>query len=225
MKLLIKFPTRQRPDKFRNTMKLYQSMLSRKNEYEFVISMDEDDATMNTEPMKKFLRNVPHCSFYYGHSKNKIEAINANLEDKKFDVLLLASDDMIPIVRGYDDIILQHMKRHFPEMDGCLHFNDGRQGENLNTLSIMGYYMYKHFGYIYHPDYYSLFCDNEFMVCTQMLGKVHYVPKVIIRHDWTTYTGADPLHYRNETHYRRDQMLFEQRKQLGFPFESVLDRI
>jgi virulence-associated protein VapD len=225
MKFLIKYASRGRPDKFKNTLRLYREHLSRRHAIEFVISLDSDDTTMNCPAIKSLLENTPNCSFYYGNSKNKIEAINSNLDDKEFDILLLASDDMLPVARGYDDIIITLMRQSFPNLDGALHFNDGRQGETLNTLSIMGYNMYKHFGYIYHPDYYSVFCDNEFMDVTRLMKKAVYNPKIIIKHDWTDYTGIDALHLKNESYYSRDKMVFEKRRSLGYPPDSILDRL
>lgn len=69
---------------------------------------------------------------------------------------------MIPCQKGYDNIIAVNMNKYFPNMDGALHFNDGRVGNSLFTLSIMGKKLYDQFGYIYHPDYKYTYCDNEF---------------------------------------------------------------
>jgi hypothetical protein len=187
--------------------------------------MDENDKTMNTPAMRDFLSRIPDCHYFYGNSKNKIEAVNADLAGREFSIVLLASDDQIPVTNGYDAIIVNHMLKNFPNLDGAVHFNDGTRGRDLNTLSILGFNLYKHFGYIYHPDYYSLFCDNEFTDVTKTMGKSVYVPQTIIRHDWIRYTGQDALHYRNEQYYQRDQQVYETRKQYGFPSESVLDRM
>ena len=138
MKLLIKFPTRFREKKFRNTLDRYYKFLSGKHDYEFIISMNENDPSMNNIKMKKYLLNKENLKYFYGKFRNKVEAINGNLDNVDFDVLLLASDDMIPIVKGYDDIIMKNMKKYFSNTDGVLHFNDGRRGKRLNTLSIMG---------------------------------------------------------------------------------------
>ena len=131
-KILIKFPTRQRPKIFAKVLSKYMSMLSGKNNVQFVISMDSDDTTMNNGPMRKFLDKKKNLEYFYGNSKNKIEAVNASMEGKDFDILLLASDDMVPVINGYDNIIVGHMKKYFPDTDGVLHYNDGRMGRRLN---------------------------------------------------------------------------------------------
>jgi len=219
--LLIKFPTRARPDKFRNQFDKYYSMLSGQLKVKFVVSMDEDDSTMNNHDMRWWLGpdngGRQNIFFYYGKSKTKVQAINTDMHHHNdFRVLLLASDDMTPIKQGYDKIILDDMTANFPDLNGALHYSDGRVGQRLITLSIMGKPLYDYFGYIYHPSYTSVWCDNEFHEAVYGMKKVKYIDNVIIKHDWIDYTGKDQLHLRNESFYTSDGRNFERRKRLGF---------
>ena len=75
-------------------------------------------------------------------------------------IVLLASDDMIPMEKGFDNIIIDKMKNYYPDTDGVLWFNDGYQGDKLNTLCILGKKYYDRFGYIYNPEYISVLSDN-----------------------------------------------------------------
>ena len=110
MKLLVKYPTRSRPSQFLNTLGLYRSMKSGKHCVEFVVSADANDFTMNNGAMRDTLGPMPDVALCVGNSRTKIEAVNADMEGREFDVLLLASDDMIPVVHpafvlrtdGYD---------------------------------------------------------------------------------------------------------------------------
>lgn len=219
MKILIKYPTRKRPDKFIPAFDLYYKMLSGKHDFQFMVSMDNDDVSMKNDKILKFL-DLPHVSYNYSNNKTKVQAVNADMSNLYFDILLLASDDMLPLAKDYDDIIIQNMLRFFPLLDGCLHFNDGFKPQ-LNTLSIMGVNLYKHFGYIYHPDYISLWCDNEYQEVTERANKAVYINETIIKHEWTNYTGIDELHKHNEQFYLKDKQTFEKRKALNFPKESV----
>ena len=63
------------------------------------------------------------------------------------------------------------MTELYPNTDGVLWFNDGNQGNRLNTLCILGKKYYERFNYIYHPDYTSLWADNEFMDVANLLNK------------------------------------------------------
>lgn len=163
MKILFKYPTRGRPEIFKEMLNMYYNKLSGKHDCYFVITMDCDDHTMNNQNIHNFLNSKKNIKYCYGNSKSKVEAINANLEDENdWDILVLLSDDMLPLFHGYDDVIVEEMMKHFPNLDGSIHFNDGRVGRVLNTLSIMGKNLYKEWGYIYHPQYTSLWClDGE----------------------------------------------------------------
>ena len=218
-KLLIKFPSRSRPARFMEVFGLYKSMLSGKHDVKFLLSFDTDDISMNNAGIRNWLKNQGESvQAYWGNSKTKIQAINADLEHAKdYDILLLASDDMIPQTQNYDDIIVQDMEKYYPDGDGVLHYNDDKQKERLNTLSIMGKKYFDRFGYIYNPEYLSVYCDNEFTDVSRLLEKTTYIDRVIIRHFWIEI-GVDALYQRNENRelYAHDQKVYETRKANNF---------
>lgn len=216
--LLIKFPTRSRPDKFLKTLDQYYNLLSGKRNVHFLITCDNDDLTMNNEEMKTRLLSYKNLTLKYGDHKSKIEAINADLDSKEFQIVLLASDDMVPVIAGYDNIIIEKMTSTFPDFDGITWFNDGVQGNRLNTLCILGYKYYNRFGYIYNPEYKSLWCDAEFTQVGNILGKQKYFDQVIIRHDHhsVTGTGNDELYNNNERYESADKTTYNQRQAKNF---------
>ncbi len=220
--LLIKIPTRSRPEKFQQILNEYKRLLSGKHKVLFLISIDHDDATMNNPSMLAWLNAQADLIYRLGNSKSKIEAVNADINEivNWSDALLVTSDDMIPKSAGYDEIILTRLKRFFgPNMDGVLHFNDGRQGANLNTLPIMGTTYYNRFGYVYNPEYISLYADNEFTDVSRKLGKSVYFADVLVEHGWMNFIGKDALFERNENPelYAKDRATYEKRKAAGFP--------
>jgi|688.fasta_scaffold457952_2 hypothetical protein len=219
MKLLIKFPTRSRKNKFLLILKKYYNFLSKRNDVHFLISMDEDDVEMNNDFVREILGTYQNLSFFYGNSKTKVEAINNDLDKiNEWDIVLLASDDMIPTVKGYDDIIINEMKNNYPDTDGVLWFNDGYQGDKLNTLCILGKKYYDRFGYIYNPEYKSVWSDNEFMLVANILGKQKYFDNVIIKHehpDWG-FGSRDEIHTTNIKNESLDRNTFNKRKLNNF---------
>ena len=137
MKILVKFPTRGRTFKFLNVLKNYQTMCDDLSNMSFLITLDNDDKLMNNPDVIDILKTFKNIKYVYGDSKSKIEAVNRDMEtETDWDILLLASDDMIPKVKGYDTIIRNKMKNTYPDTDGVLWFNDGHQGNKLNTLCI-----------------------------------------------------------------------------------------
>lgn len=217
MKLLIKFPTRNRANKFLKVLDTYIRYLDDKTT-EIIISCDSDDITMTDEHIKDVMGQYSNVKVFYSENKSKIEAINANLENTEFDIILLASDDMIPIVKGFDKIIKEKMIEYYPDTDGVLWFNDGYQGNKLNTLCIMGKKYYDRFGYIYNPEYISVWSDNEFMSVADILDKQTYFDEIIIQHqhpDWG-YGDRDEIHSLNYNHESHDRSVYNKRKLINF---------
>jgi len=191
--------------------------------------MDEDDATMNNPSMHQWISSRARCAnieCFYGQSKSKIEACNANLEGVDGDVLMLASDDMVPVQMGYDEIIFKCFEHAFPDFNGAIKFWDGLRPKEdpLMTLTVMGFPLYKQFGYIYNPEYKSLYCDNEQTEVCHRLGKLAIAPYCIIRHEWTN-EPFDTLHARNENKdmYDVDSKTFEARKAKNFDMEVMFN--
>ena len=219
MKLLIKFPTRGRKNKFLQTLRKYQNFLSGQVEVTFLVTLDEDDTEMNDQLVKEILSQYKNLVYHYGNSKTKVEAINADMEKlTDWDIVLLASDDMIPQIKGYDQIIVEQMKKNYPDTDGVLFFNDGFKQNQLNTLCILGKKYYKRFNYIYNPEYKSVWCDNEFTEVANILNKQTYIDQVIIKHehpDWG-YGKNDQIHLSNYKNVNQDKATFDKNKMKNF---------
>jgi hypothetical protein len=219
MKLLIKFPTRNRPAKFIKILNTYYSLLDDKST-KFIISCDDDDETMNNDGIKEYINDLTdvNIEIFYNDNKSKIEAVNANMDNIEFDIVLLASDDMVPVVQGFDTIIKNKMTEHYTDTDGVLWFNDGYQGNKLNTLCILGKKYYDRFNYIYNPEYKSVWSDNEFMDVANILNKQTYFDEVIIRHehpDWG-FGKNDLIHQENVKNESNDRTVYNKRKLINF---------
>jgi hypothetical protein len=227
LKLLIKFPTRGRPEKFFQVLDLYYNKATNKTNLAFIISCDIDDATMNNpQVIQKLEEFSKKCKllYYFGHNKTKVQAINADMEKiEGWNILLLASDDMIPVVEGYDEIIRNDMWLYHRNTDGVLWYNDGGQ-DKINTLAILGYRYYKRFNYIYNPEYISLWCDNEFTDVSVILGKYYKTDQIIIEHAHPVYqkTNFDMLYARNESFFNSDKLIYEKRAKQNFNLNETL---
>ena len=220
MKLLIKFPTRGRKEMFFSTLNKYHEYCNNIDDTLFLISIDADDNEMNTDEVVSLLNSYKNTKVVVGNSLSKIDAVNRDLNELEYewDIVLLASDDMIPQIKGYDDIIRDNMLFNYPDTDGILWFNDGFQGDRLNTLCILGREYYKRFNYIYHPDYKSCWSDNEFMVVGNLLNKQVYIDTVIIKHehpDWG-YGSPDHVHNNNVKDWHHDNNIYQTRQLNNF---------
>lgn len=217
LKLLIKFPTRSRPSKFFKVLDRYYTLQATKN-VEYVISCDIDDYTMNNKDVHEKLSQYENLNVNYNINTSKVQACNADIKNKNFDILILASDDMEPQAYGYDAVIKNAMETYFPDTDGVLWFNDGFQGKNLNTLSIIGKKYYDRFGYIYNPEYKSLYCDQEFTQVSIALKKYVYFDNCIIKHKQYSIIKEQPdeLYIRNDSLQNEDLVIYKQRLARNF---------
>ncbi len=222
MKILIKIPSRERPDKLIDLLDLYYSMINDPSQTRFLFTFDEDDAaTKNSEITERlqFLERFygTKADVVYGYSKNKIDAVNRDLEKfMDWDILVLASDDMVPLCDGYDRIIRDDMVSFNPDLDGVLYYPDGYTP--LNTLPVIGKKYYLRFNYIYNPIYESFFCDNEFHSVAELLGKHKRREKVLFKHFHPANTGQgnDDLYIRNNKPWERDKKRYEERTKERF---------
>jgi hypothetical protein len=211
------FASRSRPDKFFAGLDNI-CQLSASQDYFVIAKLDEDDTAMNIPPVWERLQSYPEVTVKWGHSKSKIHAINRSLEDiPPFDILINFSDDMRFTVQGFDDIIREDMKKFFPDGDGVLSYPDGYAPPDLCTMSIMGKKYFDRFGYVYHPAYNSLWCDNEFSQIAIDSGKYQYINNHILEHMHYApgKTNKDALYCRNDT-YHADKQVYEARKLKNF---------
>lgn len=235
MRILIKFPTRSRPQKAYATLEKYVKLANDPTRIGILVSCDDDDATMtNVDIRQKFEtlgKRVEWFQMDFSSNKTKIEACNSGMDriSYSWDIVLLASDDMIPQEQGYDSKIRLHMRTSFPDTNGILWFNDGLQQHNLNTLSIMGRRMYESFGYIYHPAYKSFFCDTEFTdLCRGRLrDKCLYLSQCIIRHEHpiSGMIVADQLYMNNNRYWQEDMRTYMERKEYPIDWSILIPTI
>ena len=229
-KICFKYPTRSRPDMFKKQMSMYLDHLSWEHEYQFVVSMDTNDTSMNNDDIKNFLKGLRkrvQIEYYYGESKNKIDACNRDMIAPCADILVLVSDDMVPQIQHFDKIIVEDMTRYFPDFDGMLNYNDGFRHDwpKICTLTVYGMPYYRRFNYIYHPDYQSVYADNEQTSVGRILNKIQDINTIIIKHEWQTIGDDLRKSTENKEFYQKDKETYEKRKSMNFglnKFDSLL---
>jgi hypothetical protein len=226
-KILVKFPTRGRWDKFVQVFDKYTKYASDNENIHYYITADLDDKDFNHRVGAMITNKAPNITITRGTSTGKIHACNRDMINSgDWDIVVLASDDMIPQKMGWDKRLREDMEKYYPDTDGVLWYNDGYVGQKLNTMCIMGRKYFDRFAYIYHPDYISLFCDNEFMDVSMILNKVKYSEDVLFKHEHPANNGKgmDNLYMMNEKYYQIDKITYEKRKQHNFYLDGILTK-
>lgn len=205
--ILYKFPTRERPHKAKQRIEEIRANSVSPN-YTIMMSIDNDD-----EVTLSNIELFNGCFLDIDSSSNKIHAINRNMDKApKWDIVVVMSDDMQCQIKGFDDIIRKGFK---DGLDQALWFFDGWQ-HNICTLVVMGRTRYEKFNYLYHPDYISLWCDNEWTD----VNKPTRIDMILFLHlhpAWKQGETMDALYQRNEAYFQHDQKTYERRKEAGFP--------
>jgi hypothetical protein len=222
MKILVKFPTRERPDKFYEYL-VRCIQMQETEDVKYQITLDDDDPKL--KEYEEILANMADFPVqgYISKSGSKVAACNRDMDlSGQWDICLLMSDDMWCLKQGWDRILIEEMSAHYPDMDGVLFHPDGRKdtaahngGRGLNTMCIVGRKYYERFNYLYHPDYQSLCCDDEFTEVADMLGKQFRAKEMLFQHKhYSSHPEikADRLMQHNESLYKRDRAVYVRRK-------------
>lgn len=226
-RILIKFASRSRPQKFFSGLDNILSNLGDLNNFCILASLDIDDVSMNnptvitklTEYVQKYPEKIV---IKFGKSKNKIDAINRDVNEFKekydFDILINFSDDMQFIEHSFDETIRNKFFVHYPDTDGNIYFNDGYVGDRISTMSIIGRKYYDRYNYIYHPSYHSLWCDNEYTDVAKMNQKILYFHENIYKHNHPVNVGGfiDEQYIKTESYSEIDRQNYESRLKNNF---------
>jgi len=209
MKILFNYTTRSRPDLFERGLKsIIENCVS--DNYKILVSVDENDATM-----KKYW-NDKRFTIIIANSRNKVDAINRDVNEffYNWDIIINMSDDMMFTELGFDNII----RKAFDNLDQCIHFPDGTTGDKLISLSVLGREYYKRFNYIYHPDYYSVYCDNETMDVAKILKCYKFINENIFVHLHPANGNAfnDEQYRYTESFHPIDQATYFKRKAMNY---------
>ena len=94
-RILFKYPTRSRPERFFEGMDSIYNNLSDKDNFFVLVTADNDDSTMNNQEVWSRILSYPNCHAIYGQSKSKVDAINRDFEYEgkwnDFDILICMS--------------------------------------------------------------------------------------------------------------------------------------
>lgn len=201
------YASRSRPFKFYQSLDNIREM-SNSDNYFIWAKLDEDDPQI--EKYRLGLHLYPEVTVKLGLSRNKIHAINRSLEDlPPCDIIVMMSDDVVWDVKGFDDEIRAAFSTHCPNFDGAIHFPDDHGKQKTIIVSILGVNLFKRLGYLYHPDFLSVYADDLFTAQCRKLGAYTYIPRRLFTHAHPHWKLAqwDAQYYLTESkeNYQRDR--------------------
>jgi len=186
--ILIVYPSRGRKERFFQALDACVNNIQDKNNYTILVKLDTDDEVMTQPEVVAKVLSYNNIDIAWGLSDSKVHAINRNIPESGWDILVNLSDDQFFSIFGWDSMVRSEMQTHFPDGDGYLHFMEKDSKEHLCVQTICDRAYYSRFNYIYHPAYKSLFCDNHQMAVAKILGRYAYIYYSLIIHKNPAYS-------------------------------------
>jgi len=206
-------PSRSRPKKAYETAKKWIDTAG--VDVKYILSLDHND------PEYKWYWNWDlNISNYIIHNDNRsvVEATNKAAEISKGDILIYLSDDFdCPFNWGLS-VLKEFEGENRPlllKVDDCLQKFD----VPVLTIPMMNRSLYERLGYFWHPEYKSMFCDEDLYWTTRKLGALKFSPHLKFEHQHVSVGKApDDETYRNSAkNWDQGKALFAKRKAAGFP--------
>ena len=215
------FPSMSRPLKFFAALDNLKEMCLTDN-WEIICILEESDLTMNNQEVIGKISEYSNVKPFFINSTGKINAINQGVKylSLDYDIMVLMADDLVFTEKGFDYHITSFMEQYFPNLDGLLHFPDStiQVGERQITMPVIGSKLLKMWGYVYHPSYISVFCDNEQLNIVKQIGKHKYISIYFYDHKHPAFSKVDwdDLYRKNESFYQQDSDNYFKRLALNF---------
>lgn len=203
-------PSRGRPQKAHNT---YENWTNKSLAYdvEHILSIDNDD------PCYKEYCTLGLNVLVYPN-KSVVEATNAAAATSKGDILIYLSDDF-DCPNGWHELIDKEFegvnKPMLLKVDDCLQGFDVR----VLTIPIMNRALYEKLGYFWHPDYKSMFVDEDLWWTCRNNGWLKKAQHLKFPHNHHSLGKCqnDETYRRSEANWDQGKATFARRKAAGFP--------
>jgi len=215
MKILFKYPSRGRVERFFDGLDSIVNNMQDMENFHISCTLDEDDPEMHRMEVMQLIQEYPNTSIEWGLSWSKIQAVNRSMPKTDWDIIVVMSDDMRISFYGFDTLLRGFINEYIPDMDGLIHVPDQDAKEALATMYIATRKYYDRFGYIYHPSYKSVFCDNEVQEIAKKTGKYFYFSCFgLIKHLNPAYghLPKDVMFIEQQNCWQEDEANFIKRK-------------
>lgn len=207
-------PSLGRPVQARKCYDHWMKTASGDHEYEWIVSLSKKDATLE-EYYQTFTNS--DAILVVTRSTNMVEATNEIAKLCAGEIIILVSDDMWSC-ELWDSKILH--KFEMINGPGVLQVNDGITTLKL-TIPIMNREAYAKLGYVYHPDYISMFADDDLRKTALQHGMYFNGTDIMIEHrHYSVKKAKYDKTYQSENSnlaWTKGEKVFFQRAKNKFP--------
>lgn len=224
MKITLLHPSRGRAIQAKQAIELWKRHASGNIEIEYILSIDKDDIYRNHYEMKFISGSDKFVSILIQNNNTSVvDATNKAAEISTGDILVYLSDDFkCPF--GWDELIVHEFKNrpHGPviepmllKVDDCLQ----QFKADVLTIPIMNRELYNRLGYFWHPEYKSMFVDQDLYYVCKNNNWIEFAPHLKFPHFHYCNGKAkkDETYVRSEANWNSGKELFHKRKAQNFP--------
>lgn len=206
-------PSRGRPDKSFNNSKEWIEKAG--CDVELIVSIDSSDPEKDGYIAKYFNEKI---NLLINDNSSVVEATNHAAKVSSGDILLYLSDDFHAFSNW--GLAVQN------EFEGVsqpllIKVDDMLQKFTVPvlTIPIMNRALYESLGYFWHPEYKSMFCDEDLYWTAVKLNAMKMCPHLKFEHAHVCVGKApdDETYRRSSANWEQGKTVFQRRKNEGFP--------
>lgn len=216
MKISLIHPSRWRSTMSYKCFETWMSVASAENEYEYLLSVDEDDNQLENY---KYLFKNTGIKLIINNNRSIVDAVNIAASHATGDILIVVSDDFgcpenwdLELCKEFE---FDNVEDFAIQIDDCL----TKKGTECMTLPIISKSAYQKLGHIYNPVYFSMFADQElYDVCKINGWLIHSDLKFPHNHYTNGKNKVDATYLRENAskHYLTGQKIYLERKVKNF---------
>lgn len=212
-------PTRERPDR---AFKYAQSVFDTADNIERVellFYIDNDDPKIIQYQQRWSSMNKYNVKLVCGDPISVSKSWNILAKHASGNIFMMGNDDLYHETQGWDTRLDQEAAK-FPDEIYCIWFNDKHKGEKLCTFPTVSRKWVETVGYFSPGVFEFFFNDTWVQDIGQRVGRLHYIPDVVIEHQhWTYGYQADNTTARHRKgdgagKNNRDKVVFKEKEHL-----------
>jgi hypothetical protein len=174
--------TRGTPGRALETRQIWLDRATNPERVEHIFGIQsDDDASINWFDGENFLVNYPHGVSVPPPewASSSVANWNTAAAVSTGEILIVIADDLTP-PQGWDE---QVEKLPAGDKEWACYVPDTVRQDGLMCHPILSRALYNKRGYVFHPDYFGVFCDNDFTVRTQLECTILQVKGLQWNHD------------------------------------------
>jgi glycosyltransferase involved in cell wall biosynthesis len=164
VKFSLVHPSRGRPKRAEAAAREWQRAMSGAHEHEHLLSVDDDDSAL---PEYRELAARLSLKLLVARNRSLVDAANRAARAATGDVLIVLSDDF-GCPPEWDARLAETIG---DRAEAAVFVHDGLDAKRM-TLPILTRRLYERLGYVYHPDYFSMFADDDVTGAAAAMGRL-----------------------------------------------------